>query len=297
MMRMRKYLFLTVCLAFWTLSLCAQPGPEAGSAPADTLPPLTDAYLDTVRIEKVRTLNDYSMVGVNAGVTFSSMQFNPTLKQQWLFTPSYLSLTYTRYGKMFGYMPYFGFQVGVAYGHEGYRFKKDKDTGKVYTLEGAQQAVMDVIEVPFLAQVHFDATHFKLMVNAGIYGGWRHSIERTGDAVTAGLEHSFKSTDIRWDYGLQGGGGFALVFAPVELHFTAQLRYSWSSIYTPDSSDSAYNQYYYRFAYPLDLMVTAGIHFHLTGRYGKTKGDLRKEARAIVKERYGKIENKDRTDR
>ena len=260
-------------------------------APVDSLPPLTEAYLDTVQVRKVRVLNDYSMLGVDAGVTFSRMSFNPSVKQEWLFTPSYLCISYTRYGKMFGYMPYFGFQAGIAYGHEGYKFKKDKDTGNVYTLEGATEAVMDVVEVPFLAQIHFDALHFKLMVDAGIYGGYRRSIERTGPAVTDALHYSFKSTDIRWDYGLQGGGGIALVFEPIEIHLGALLRYSWSSIYTPDSSDSAYNQYYYRFAYPFDLMVTAGVHFHLTRRYGKTRGALRREAREIVKERYATPEN------
>ncbi|MBQ9547841.1 MAG: PorT family protein [Bacteroidales bacterium] len=278
---MKRFLFLLLFLL---------PGPLRAqeAAPADTLPALTNVYLDTVVVRKVRVLNDYSMLGVNAGVTLSQMQFNPSVKQEWLFTPSYISLVYTRYGKMFGYLPYFGFSAGVAYGHEGYRFKEDKETGKVYTLDGAREAVMDVVEVPFLAQIHFDASHAKVMASAGIYGGYRYSIERSGPDVTDALRYSFKSTDIRWDYGLQGGVGFALVFAPVELHLAAQLRYSWSSIYTPDSSDSAYNQYYYRFAYPLDLMVTAGVHVHLTKRYGKTHAALREEARDIVRSRNEK---------
>lgn len=272
--------FLLLLFLFLPGALRAQE-----AAPADSLPPLTDAYLDTVVVQKVRVLNDYSMLGVNAGVTLSQMLFNPSVKQEWLFTPSYVSVLYTRYGKMFGYIPYFGFSVGFAYGHEGYRFKEDKDTGKVYTLEGAREAVMDVVEVPFLAQIHFDASHAKVMASAGIYGGYRYSIERRGPDVGDALRYSFKSTDIRWDYGLQGGLAFALVFAPVEVHLGAQLRYSWSSIYTPDSSDSQYNQYYYRFAYPLDLMVTAGLHFHLTKRYGKTHAALREEARNIVRSR------------
>ena len=38
------------------------------------------------------------------------------------------------------------------------------------------------------------------------------------------------------------------------------------------------SKYYYRFAYPFDFMVTAGLYFQLTKRTGKGKTQLRKEA-------------------
>ena len=227
-------------------------------------------------------INDYDLLGVNFGVTFSQMMFNPPQKQEWLFNPFYASVTYTHYLKMFDYMPYFGFKFGLAYGREGYKFKPNKETGTTYKIDGATQARMEVVEVPFLSHFHFDALHFKIMVDAGIYGGYRLSIVRTGPSVTTGLEKAFASTDIRPDYGLQGGLGFGLVFSPVEFHVNALVRYSWSSIYTPDSSPSAYNQYYYRFAYPLDVSIMAGVHFQLTKRTGRTTRDLKKMARDIV---------------
>ena len=40
--------------------------------------------------------------------------------------------------------------------------------------------------------------------------------------------------------------------------------------------------YYYRYAYPMDAIVTVGVHFQLTKRSGKTSQALRQEAKRIV---------------
>lgn len=251
----------------------------SAKSPVDTLKSgYTEIYLDTVNISKTKWINDYTLIGVSSGVTFCRMSFNPTHKQGYNFVPEYYSVTWTRYGKMFGYMPYFGFQLGLAYGHEGFRFKPDKETGATYTMDGAQSMVMDVVEVPFLAQMHFDTEYMKILANVGIYGGYRLNVRREGPSLSATDAVSFAPTDIRYDYGLQGGGGIGFMFDPVELHITALLRYSWSSIYTPDSSNSIYNQYYYRYAYPFDLTVMAGLHFQLTKRKGMTSHALKKQA-------------------
>jgi len=268
---MRKFL-ISLLVLFPALAL-------SGMTPSDSLSTgYSDAYLDTVNISKTKWINDYTLIGVNSGVTFCRMSFNPTHKQGYNFVPEYWSLTWTRYGKMFGYMPYFGFQLGVAYGHEGFRFKPDKETGATYTMDGAESMVMDVVEVPFLAQMHLDTEYLKFLVDVGIYGGYRLNVRREGPTLTSDQAVTFRDTDIRYDYGLQGGGGIAFMFDPIEIHLTALLRYSWSSIYTPDSSPSQYNQYYYRYAYPFDLTVMAGLHFQLTKRKGKTSHALKKEA-------------------
>lgn len=243
-------------------------------------------------------INDYDLLGVNYGVTYSQQQFNPPQKQDRLFSPLYVSVMYTHYLKLFDYMPFFGYSFGIAYGKEGYKFKENKETGTIYKIEGATEAVMEVVEVPFLAHFHYDALHFKIMANAGLYGGYRLSIARSGPNVTTGLENAFKDTDIRPDYGLQGGAGIGFVFNPIEIHLNALLRYSWSSLYTPDSSPSVYNQYYYRFAYPLDLNITVGVYFQLTKRTGHTSKDLKRQAKEIVTKGWevvnGNTESQDR---
>ena len=238
-----------------------------------------DSFLDTVNVDRVIQLNDYMMIGFERGASFSSMQFNPRYSQGWRFSPEYYELTFTRYGKLFGYMPYFGVKVGVAYGHEGYKMEMNEETGYISRISGATECVYDVAEVQAQDHFHFDiGSHFKLMADAGPYAGKRLRIERIGDYVLEADRYSFLDTDRRFDYGLKGGVGFALVFDPVELHINGKVRYGWSNLYDP-----AYrSKYYYSFAYPLDVMITAGLHFQISKKTGKTKAVLRKEARKIV---------------
>ena len=234
----------------------------------------SDIYLDTVQINRVFEVNDYSMIGVEYGVSFNRMTFNPPYTQSTLFVPNTFGVFYTRYGKMFSYLPYFGFKVGLRYSHEGYKFKENKDTKVTPTVEGATQAVMDLVEVPFMAHLHLDGLHYKVMADAGIYGGYRMNIKRTGESVDESIADSFKDTDRRFDYGICGGIGFGLVFDPIEFHVNANVRYSWGTIYDPDY----YSKDYYRFAYPFDVMVTAGVYFQLTRRTGRGKAQLKREA-------------------
>lgn len=241
----------------------------------------SDTFLDTVRMDRKFIVNDYTLVGIEYGGSLSRMSFNPPKDQSFLFAPSTFAIYYTRYGKMFGYLPYFGFKTGLRYGHEGYKFKENKETHYTSNLEGANLALMECLEVPLLAHFHIDLLHFKMMADAGIYGGYRLSIRRTGDLVKPEIANAFLDTDHRIDYGLTGGLGFALVFDPFEFHVNGAVRYGWSTLFDPDY----FSKYYYRFAYPFDVMVTAGIHFQLTRRTGKSKPQLRKEAYDAV---YGK---------
>ena len=234
----------------------------------------SDAYLDTVKVNRVFEVNDYSLIGVEYGVSFNRMSFNPPYTQSTFFVPGTFGIFYTRYGKMFGYMPYFGFKIGLRYSHEGYKFKEDKDTKEIANIEGASQAIIKFAEAPFMAHLHLDGLHYKVMADFGIYGGYRLGITRTGDRVREEIVNSFLDTDRRFDYGLCGGLGVGLVFDPVEFHINANVRYSWGTLYDPDYASKDY----YRFAYPFDVMVTAGVYFQLTRRTGRGKAQLRHEA-------------------
>lgn len=271
-----KYLLSAALLMPCAASFAQNPSDSTLTPASDTLKTVlySDIYLDTVKVDRVFEINDYSLVGVEYGVSFSRMSFNPAQTQTTLFAPNTFGIFYTRYGKMFNYLPYFGFKVGLRYSHEGYKFKENKDTKTTYSIEGATEAIMDVAEVPLMAHLHLDGLHYKLMADFGIYGGYRLNIKRTGDYVDESLVSSFKDTDRRFDYGVCGGVGFGFVFDPVEFHFNVNVRYSWGTIYDPDyvSKD------YYRFAYPFDIMATAGVYFQLTRRTGRSKARLRREA-------------------
>lgn len=237
----------------------------------------SDAYLDTVNINRKIIINDYSMIGVHYGVSLNRTMFNPTKKQVTMITPVNIGLFYTKYGKMFGYMPYFGLQAGIIYGKEGYEFKAN-DEGVKPTLDGAEKALYEYIEMPVMSHFHLDAGPFKLTANLGMYGGYRLSVERTGKISKTFYKNNFYSYDRRLDYGISGGLGFAFIFSPIEFHVTALGKFALSSLYQPD-----YNSpYYYRFAYPFNVTISAGIHFQLNKRTGKTKAKLRKEAYDMV---------------
>ena len=244
---------------------------------------LTDEFLDTVQVKKKLRLNDYSMIGFQYGASLSQVMWNPVQNQKMVFMPVNFGATYTLYGKMFGYMPYFGFQAGVFYSREGYQFEYNEEKDYTYTIEGAEKAVMDVIEVPVLSHIHFDFWHFKIIAQIGLFGGYRLGIHRfpgkTG-SVKDEYVRSFTKTDKRLDYGIKGGLGFGIVFDPIEIHIQAMYKHSMSSLYEPDYN----SQYYYRFAYPSNIILSAGVHFQLTKRSGMTKKELRKQARSIVYE-------------
>ena len=224
-------------------------------------------------------INDYTMIGVNYGVTFSNMMYTPSRHNRaWQFMPNYVSVTFTKYSKMFDNIPMFGLVLGVAHGYEGFGFKRDPETGRSQDVDGAEQAMIEVFEIPAIAQIHVDFYPGKILANVGIYGGWRNSISRSGPNLDPQYEHAFHDYENRWDYGLEGGAGFALMFDPFEIHFNAMIRWSWSSLYRPDYA----SPYYYRYAYPFDAIFTVGVHFQLTKRSGKTNRQLRDEARSIV---------------
>lgn len=260
------------------------------SAQSDLLPKgltvdeYSDEFLDTLDVRKNLVINDYSMFGISYGVNLSQVMWNPVQKQDMLILPMNIGISYTKYGKMFGYMPYFGFQIGLNYTQEGYQFEYNEEKDYTYTIEGAEKAIYDVVELPLYMHGHYDLWNFKLIADIGCYGGYRLGIHRypgkTG-YVKPELETTFKDTDRRWDYGLKGGLGIGFVFAPIEFHIIATYKHSFGTLYEPDH----YSEYYYRYAYPMNITISAGIHVHLSKRTGKTKADLKREAKESV---YGK---------
>ena len=285
---MKRYIIILLTALFLT-QLSAQ---ERKSIDAEmailNVDAITDAELDSIDVRKKLVINDYSMIGVQYGVGLSQVSWNPSQKQDMVFVPYNVGITYTHYGKMFGYMPYFGLQVGLFYGQEGYQFKYNEDKDYTYTIAGAEKALMEVVEAPIMFQFHYDMWNFKILAQVGCFAGYRLSIERfpgkTGN-VSDEVRYSFLETDRRLDYGIKGGVGFALVFEPVELHFQAMYKHSLASLYEPDHA----SKYFYRFAYPSNIVLSVGTHFHITKRSGKTKSEIKKMAREMVynTESYG----------
>ena len=283
-MRLKTIYILLALILIPTMSLQAREKKKQNLIIETAVDSIPDIVLDTINVNKKTFINDYSMIGVQYGAGLSQVMWNPSQRQEMILMPYNFGVTFTRYGKMFGYMPYFGFQVGVFYGQEGYQFKKNEDTGYTYTIQGADKAIMDVIEVPVLSHMHIDFWKMKVMADIGFYVGYRLNIHRfpfNGEYKNndyAAMQDSFLETDNRWDYGIKGGVGFGFIFDPVEIHIKAAYKHALSSLYEPDH----YSKYYYRYAYPSNIIVSVGLHFHLTKRTGRTKAELKKEAKELV---------------
>ncbi|MCQ2173907.1 MAG: PorT family protein [Bacteroidales bacterium] len=243
----------------------------------DTLE-FSETYLDTVQIPVNKVINDYSMIGISYGVNFCGQNFNPEFQQKWNFYPGYFSLTFSHYEKLFDYLPYFGFSVGLAYAKEGFEFATDKTTGEpVRTMRGAYKCSVDLAEIPFLIEGHYDAEKVRLLMNLGPYAGYRFNMVREGQVEEA-LKNGFDDTDIRFDFGLIAGLGIGYVLEPFEFHLKGQFRFSWQNMVKPDYLD----QYKYYFASPMGVTVQVGVYYHLTRRRGKTNAELKRQARDIV---------------
>ena len=250
-------------------------------------------YLDTVNVNRNRTINDYAMIGVNYGVSFSTVYFNPTkMGAGFRFEPSYFSVMFTHYEKMFNYLPYFGITAGLSYWHEGVKFEFNPETGlPLGHVDGAVDITYETAEVPVMMQMHFDSAPVKVLANLGGYVGYRLSVHREGDWMDTDYADTFRDYDYRFDYGVMGGVGLGFMIDPIELHFNVLGRWSLNNLYAPDYYNERYhpyNTYYYRWANPIDIAVTAGVYFQLGKRTGKTTRQIKKEARDIV---YGKTEN------
>ena len=138
---MRKLLILTLLVIVPGLVMAQEEKPQKQrkvrtESRLEFQDTLTDAFLDTVVVKKKLKLNDYSLIGFQYGAALSQVVWNPSQNQKMLFIPVNFGVTYTLYGKMFGYMPYFGFQAGIFYAREGYQFEYNEERDYTYTIEG-----------------------------------------------------------------------------------------------------------------------------------------------------------------
>ena len=244
---------------------------------------VTDDWLDNAPLKKTTKINNYWIVGVHGGYSVQHGYFNPSRPVNYYFNKPVYGFSITRYATMMNTFPNLGMELGFQHNFEGYNFKEYESDGKFYRhdIDGAYQAYMEVPEVFLLTHGHIDMGQYaKIILKAGMYGGYRTKITRIGPRVEEGYAHAFYDNDNRWSYGVQGGLGFGLMFDPVEIHLGVQVKWGWSTFYAPDK----YNPYYYRFAYPLDGAITLGVYYQLTKRRGHTRGSLRRLAREMAEE-------------
>ena len=179
------------------------------------------------------------MLGVSYGVNLSGVTSSPKIGQERIWTFNNIGISYTYYHALWDHLFNFGLSVGAKHGYEGYASSYD-----------TYGETCEMIEIPLISQFKIDFSRFRLLVNVGTYGGYRLATDKEG---------GFDKYDQRFDYGVIGGVGFAVVFKPIEIHIEGNYKYAFASMYQTNKISDIY----WLFTYPQNIMISASVHVHL----------------------------------
>lgn len=187
------------------------------------------------------------LLGIQGAYSLTGVSFNPDRKQETISTPKNLGLLYTYYHDLWGRIPIFGIQTGLAFCEGGYR-----SYGQTFRYQSVQ--------LPLYSQFHLDFWNMRLLIDMGAYVGYRLGGTLTqanpeDETAMQTTDLVFTSYDNRWDYGFGGGGGLALKLKPIELQFQCKYEYSLGMLHNA-RKDS--NQYY-TYSHPHRLVFSLAV--------------------------------------
>ncbi len=227
---MRKIIILFISLLF---SL------TAFSQEFDVIGELDDDFSNILNFEEAKPYKSTHMLGVKYSYHISTVKCTPDIGAGYEFLDRNLSVMYTYYNSMWNSLPYFGLTTGIKYGTEGFTSSK---TNYGYTY--------DIVEMPVLSEFHIDVSRFRILAEIGGYCGYKLKTDKPG---------GFDNYDIRYDYGLEAGGGVALIFKPFELQLKGEYKYSLCS----DFHANKFSDIYWIYCYPRNIMISCGLYIHL----------------------------------
>lgn len=157
-------------------------------------------------------------IGFNGGVSLSSTDMSPKVKQKMLigptagFTARYIS---EKYFKMIC-----GIQAEINYSHRGWKETMEDGTGDIY------KRSMHYLEIPLLAHLAFGKEYgngARFVLNLGPQVGFLMGENEKHYITSINKEQYGKAAEKKFDYGITGGGG-------VEIrtgigHFLVEGRY------------------------------------------------------------------------
>jgi hypothetical protein len=197
--------------------------------------------LDTINVKSKSIKVSEHLLGLRYSYALTGVHFSPDMNEKGVNTPLNFAILYTYYHSMWGIWPYFGLQTGVKYGQQGFTTE--------YNIDDMDQ-VLTTIEIPLTSNFKVDiGKYMRVMIHLGAYAGYRLSTTKPG---------GFDCFDKRLDYGILGGGGFALKFHPFEFHIEASYQYSLSMLYYPEKFSSTWWVYSYAHL----LSFSFGIHYN-----------------------------------
>jgi len=191
-------------------------------------------------LSTVETKPDEFLIGLRYMYNISSLSSTPSMEEKSVSCPVNFELSFIYYHPLWGFLDYFGFRTGIAYQTQGFKTE--------YNIDNFAQQIT-TIEIPMMTDIKVNiGSHFRLYVSGGAFVGYRMTTDR----------ENFDCFDRRYDYGLLGGGGFGVIFKPIELQFNVTYQFSYSQLYDPEKFSS--NSWFYN--YPSQLLFGIGIYYH-----------------------------------
>ncbi|MBR3527179.1 MAG: hypothetical protein IKN88_05325 [Bacteroidales bacterium] len=231
---MRKTVALAI-LTFLSVCVSAQNG--------EGFNPFTDEDLSILiqdsTVKEVSKFKPVGMLGIRGTYQLNGIKATPDIGAKGVSTYKNISLVYTYYNSLWNMMNNFGFQVAAKYGEYA------------FTSQWLEDEHVSYAELSLLSHFHFDFSRFRFIAGVGPYAGYRLQTLKEGD--------SWDQYDNRFDYGLMGGAGFAVIFGRFELQLEGDYQFSLSSFYHMNK----YSDEYWLIATPRNILVNLTLFYHL----------------------------------
>ncbi len=184
------------------------------------------------------------LIGLRYDYSFCNVTMTPDLKPVGIGTPLNFSILYTYYQPKWATLDFFGLQTGFRFTQFGFK------NGE-YVYPNFEQKVSS-FEFLLLSAFHYDIKEqFRVLLSIGPFAGYR--------AFTT-KDNGFDCYDVRFDYGVEGGLGFAYRLKDMmEFHLEGVFKYGLSMLYQPEKFSSIS----WIYTYPWQLSICFGIHFRL----------------------------------
>lgn len=176
-------------------------------------------------------------IGVNGGVNFSSVSFNPSIKEGKLIGPEF-GVTIRYIGEKYFNM-ICGIQGEINFSQRGWKENIDDGTGDTY------QRTMSYIEIPLLAHLAFGkdkGNGVRFVLNLGPQIGYligeNETMSTSWDPSGRTPNEQYgKMADRKFDYGIIGGGGMEVRTGIGNFILEARYYYGLSDFYNNSKKD------------------------------------------------------------
>lgn len=158
-------------------------------------------YVSPVNAQLQKQKHNFA-VGFNGGISLSSVDISPKIKQGMLIGPT-TGLT-ARYISEKYFSMICGIQAEVNYSHRGWKEVIEDNSGDSY------QRAMHYVEVPLLAHLAFGKEYgngARFILNLGPQVGFLIGENEQHAISSIQKEQYGKAAEINFDYGITGGGG------------------------------------------------------------------------------------------